>query len=162
VTIVQDTAYPEEDTTRLSVHVAKPVRFALSIRVPGWLSGPPSAFLKGKAIHAGTTERALIRIDRTWQNGDSVRVAFPMSLRLEPIASGTPHQQAVMYGPILLVALADGPVTLHGDNAVEVVRPTDGTGLPSFRTHDGAVTFIPLYKVRDERYTTYVSTPITQ
>ena len=66
-----------------------------------------------------------------------------------------------MYGPILLVALADGEVTLQGAQ----MKPwqwiqMEDCGSLTFREarHTGAVagqTFRPFYLLRDEHYTTY-------
>ena len=60
-----------------------------------------------------------------------------------------------MYGPVLLVALADGEVTLHGNEAAPAgwIQMADGPSM-TFRTTDGTV-FRPLYLLSDEHYTTY-------
>ena len=60
--------------------------------------------------------------------------------------------------PLLLVALSDKPVAMTRAKAlVDVVKQP--SALPMYRTPDGALTFLPFYKVKDERYTTYLSIP---
>ena len=104
---------------------------------------------------------SFLKIERIWREGDTLQVTFPMALHYEPIAPETLDKQALLYGPLLLVALSDKPVSMEGERAVidGVKQPN---ALPTFRTHDSAITFLPLYKVKDERYTTYLSVPPAQ
>lgn len=102
-----------------------------------------------------------LEIERIWREGDTLQVTFPIALRYEPIAHESPDRQALLYGPLLLVALSEKPVVMEGENArVAVAAQPDA--LPTFHTHDGAITFLPFYKVKDERYTTYLSVPLSQ
>ncbi len=62
--------------------------------------------------------------------------------------------RALLYGPMLLVALTDKPVTLTEETAqIDVVKSPNR--LPTFRMHDSKLTFLPFHKVKDERYKTY-------
>ncbi len=156
VTVEQATAFPEADTTTLTVHAGKPMRFALHVRVPAWIAQPVTVKVNGKLMATKSVPRAFLSLDRVWREGDSLQVSFPMALHYEAIAPETPSRQALLYGPLLLVALSDKPVSLDKAKAlVEVVKQRNAS--PFFRTHDGAITFLPLYKVKDERYTTYLT-----
>ena len=42
VTIVEDTDYPFKDTVTFTVTPDRPVRFALSLRIPAWAEAPRS------------------------------------------------------------------------------------------------------------------------
>jgi hypothetical protein len=79
VTLEQDTGYPESETINIRVNPAKPSRFALRVRIPGWCDRPSLA-VNGEAI-AGVSAGSYARIDRAWSAGDSVRLEFPMSFR---------------------------------------------------------------------------------
>lgn len=158
VTVEQSTTYPETDTTTLTVHVKKPTRFALHVRVPGWTAKPVTVKIGGELLPVKATPGTFLAIERSWQEGDRVQVTFPMALHYEAIAPESPERKALLYGPLLLVALSGKPVALGEDKAlVDVVKQPDA--LPTFQTHDGAIIFLPFYKVKDEQYTTYLTVP---
>ena len=99
-----------------------------------------------------------LTLDRTWREGEKLQVTLPMGLHTEAIAPETPDRRALLYGPLLLVALSDKPVTLEGEKArFEVVKRKGAAA--TFRTRSGEITFMPFYKVKDERYTTYLTLP---
>lgn len=81
VEIISRTAYPFEETIELTVNPAKAVAFPLSIRVPGWCTAPAitvaGAGLAVKAVDG------FVRIQRTWQPGQVLRLHFPMTPRIE-------------------------------------------------------------------------------
>lgn len=82
-------------------------------------------------------------------------VDFPRSLRFEPIDAQTPDRFALMFGPLLLVALADKDVELQGDRSKPEawIRPVPGS--PSEFLSNGCVRFRGLCFVGTENYTTY-------
>ena len=100
VTLTQQTRFPDEDTTRFSISVAKPTRFALKLRLPDWTSGA-KLLVNGKAqkVVAGTYQT----VDRQWKNGDTVSFQLPMTLRSEALTN-SPKQRALLFGPIVLAA----------------------------------------------------------
>ncbi len=158
VTVEQTTLYPETDTTTLTVHSQKPVRFALHVRVPGWTAKPVTVKIRGKVTQVKAVPGTFLEVERLWHEGDTLQVTFPMALHSEAIASETPDRQALLYGPLLLVALSDKPVSVPGGKAgVDVVKHPGG--LPTFHTHHNTMTFLPFYKVKAESYTTYLSVP---
>lgn len=159
VTVEQATTYPETDTTVLTIHTAKPTRFALHVRVPGWTAKPVTVTINQRIASVNARPGTFLEIERDWREGDTLQVTFPMALHYEAIAPETPNVKALLYGPLLLVALSDKPVTMEGEKAViDLVKQPNA--LPVFRTQDGTVTFLPFYQVTDERYTTYLSFPL--
>ena len=156
VTVEQATQYPQSDTTTLTVHTARPRRFRMQVRVPGWVVSPVTARVNGKLVRIQARPGAFLRVERTWREGDRLTVTLPMSLRFEPIDPHTPNRTALMFGPLLLVAQASGSVELHGDRArPEVwIQPAKDRPL-TFSTLDGTVRFLPLFLIQKERYTTY-------
>ncbi len=100
VTLTQNTRFPDEDTTRFTVQVAKPTRFALNLRQPQWTSGA-KLLINGKAqtMVAGGYQT----VDREWKNGDTVSWQLPMSLHSEALTD-SPKQRALLFGPIVLAA----------------------------------------------------------
>jgi hypothetical protein len=127
----------------------------VNVRVPKWAVKPATLRVNGRSVAASSFPGTFLKISRRWQEGDTVAVTLPKSLRFESVDPQTPELAALMFGPILLVALADGEVNLHGDRArpAEWVHQQGGASL-TFRT-DGGRVFRPFYLLRDERYTTY-------
>jgi DUF1680 family protein len=79
VTVHQETGYPETETIAIGVNPAKPSRFALHIRVPGWCDRP-SVVVNGEPLPKARPG-SYAEIDRVWSAGDSVRLRFPMPFR---------------------------------------------------------------------------------
>jgi hypothetical protein len=73
----------------------------------------------------------------------------------------TSNLAALMYGPVMLVALADGEVNFREgeSNPEKWIRMQDPATL-TFSTEDGQL-FRPFYLITNERYTTYCNFPLT-
>jgi DUF1680 family protein len=156
INLEQTTDFPLSDTARFTVHTAHPAQFTLNIRVPGWTAAPVKLTVNGRQAKLSGTPGTFLAVNRKWREGDFVSATFPMSLRFEPVDAQTPHVAALMYGPIMLVALADGDVSLDCDpsNPDKWIQP-DGSATLAFRAKNSGVVFRPFYQLRDERYTTY-------
>ena len=101
VRLVQETRFPLEDATQLTVRCARPARFALRVRVPYWVGRGGSASLNGRALDAFAAPSSYLVLDRTWRDGDRVSVTMPMALHAHPMPDdGT--VQTIMYGPLVL------------------------------------------------------------
>ena len=182
VRLVQETRFPEQEGTTLTVHAAKPTRFALRVRVPYWATGRSTATLNGRALEGFAAPGGYYVVDRTWRDGDTIAVALPMALRLHPMPDD-PTLQAVMYGPLVLAgrlgtegltpavlrAEPTKPRTVPEYKAAAVAAPDftasgnptawikrKGTAL-QFETvgQTRNVTLVPFHLLFDERYAIY-------
>ncbi|MDL2318854.1 glycoside hydrolase family 127 protein [Eubacteriales bacterium OttesenSCG-928-A19] len=79
VRVEMETAYPAEETIRLRVHVAEPLRFPLYLRIPAWAEGASAAVDGEDALDCKAGEFA--RLDREWQPGDGITLTLPMAVR---------------------------------------------------------------------------------
>jgi len=181
--IRQETKFPYEPKTRFVFDCAKPVSAALKIRHPYWVGPKLSVTVNGKKIDAAGTPGEYLTIDRAWSRGDTVDVALPMSLRLEPMKNRE-SRVAIMYGPILLAGhlgtegmteempfaqvehrVNDAVPTPVVPDFAAVGRPVDQwikpiPGKPlEFRTvgvgRPADVTLVPFYKAHHHRYSVY-------
>ena len=161
ITLEQTTDFPKSDTMTFVVHVDRPTRFPLNVRVPEWAVKPAKVSLNDRPVDVKTAPGTFLKISRRWHDGDTVTVTYPMSLRFEPIDAQNPNVAALMYGPIMLVALADGEVNFpHGEsNPENWIHLQDPASL-MFCTSDGQM-FRPFYLITDEHYTTYCRFPST-
>ena len=185
VRLVQETRFPESDTTALTVRVAKPTRMALRVRVPYWVTGGGSARLDGRTIDAFAGPGSYLLLDRTWRDGERLEVRLPMQLHAHPMPDDS-SVQAVMYGPLVLVGrLGTAGITpenrraeptkprmvpefkdpsppstpgirASSDDVASWVAPVAGKTL-EFRTvgQPTSHTLVPLYRLFDERYVVY-------
>jgi uncharacterized protein len=180
----QETKFPEEDTTKLTFRTQKPVRLALRIRYPSWVSSGMTMTVNGEDVPVNAKPGSYAAIEREWKNGDTVQVRWPMSLRLEAMPDD-PKMIAILYGPIVLAGdlgregLTDA--VRYGPNAPPInrlpsvaipvfmgdikdmlghVKAAPGVGAPLYFQTSGIgqpqdVRLIPLYKASDQRYTVY-------
>ena len=104
ITLRQETKFPFEPRTRLTLSMDKPVRLALYLRHPAWVE--PGAFavkVNGKAVESNSSPSSYARVERTWQNGDVVEVELPMRIAVEHLPDGS-DWVAILHGPIVLAA----------------------------------------------------------
>lgn len=179
----QETRFPEEDQTHLTLNCAQPVRLALRIRYPSWARSAEIAVNGEPAVIAGEAG-SYLSIEREWHDGDQITVRLPMELHLEHLP-GESNLLAVMVGPIVLVGALgnddlphlfppemhtrNNPLNFYPSPVVPVLRgsdeqilqhivPAEGDAL-TFRTqgigdpHD--VQLIPFYRMHHQRYTIY-------
>jgi DUF1680 family protein len=157
VKLVQATAYPESDSVELRVEVPTPTEFTIYVRIPGWLQSPARLAVNEKPISVAAQPRTFAAIRRRWQTNDAIQIQVPFSFRMEPIDDQHPDLVALMWGPLMLVAL-DPKLSLP-KNAI-----SSGGGLKhapgnlvaiEFPRTEEKVRFVPYYKVQDQVYTTY-------
>jgi hypothetical protein len=179
VRLIQETAFPEEEGTTLRFEADRPVALTLRVRVPGWAARGGTLKINGVAQPVFASPSSYLTIARTWKTGDRVEVAFPMSLRAEPMPDD-PTILAAMYGPLVLAGrLGSEGLTrnmTYGEYDCELkgspaavdaiagdpgdlsswVEPSSGRGL-TFRTRGQAKNreLVPLNRLFGERYAVY-------
>jgi DUF1680 family protein len=99
------TAFPEAGDVTLKIGAAQPVLFALSVRIPSWVSRPMEIRLNGKPLTAGIPG-SYCHLERKWTPGDQVAFSLPMGFRMlryegyDQIAGF--QRYSLEYGPLLL------------------------------------------------------------
>jgi DUF1680 family protein len=101
VTLRQETRYPESETSLVALTLAKPARFRLSFRVPGWSAGIHLA-VNGAPASPDALAGGWASIEREWRSGDQVSITIPMRLRTVPVDRQHPDRAAIMHGPVVL------------------------------------------------------------
>ena len=177
----QDTNFPEQEGTTLTISAKKPVNIAVNIRVPYWATRGVAVKVNGNPQLVNAQPSSYVSLDRTWNNGDKIEVSLPMSLHTSATADDA-SVQAMMYGPLVLAGRMGkegltkekiygelGPdlrdnAPLPPPPAIQAseqdplgwVEPVPGK-VHSFRTtgQKNPMTLSPLYQILDERYTVY-------
>ena len=101
LTIRQETAFPEQESTKLIVKASAPTEAGINVRIPYWATDGGSATLNGKPLSAFSSSGSYLQINRTWADGDTLEIRLPMRLHLQALP-GDASQQAVLYGPMVL------------------------------------------------------------
>lgn len=140
---------PEMKCLYFTVHTEKTVKMSLKVRVPFWTEGVDS-------------QDGYVTFDREWQDGDTVCVKLPLSVRAEYMPDDE-NMVAFTYGPMVLAAQADAEtmLDLHHQPAEQVIaRESErewGTWTELFKTvgQERGLRLLPLYKVGYEPYEVY-------
>jgi DUF1680 family protein len=103
VVLRQETAFPDVESTRLSLKLEKPEQFALRLRHPEWLDGTLKVTLNEREWPLHSKPSSYASIERTWQDGDRLQIELPMRTRVEPLPDGSDYV-ALLHGPIVLAA----------------------------------------------------------
>lgn len=179
IRVIQDTNFPEEQGTTLSIRADHAVHMPLHIRIPYWATEDVAIKVNGKRHRITATPTSYITLNRRWKDGDKVEVSLPMHLHTSQLPDD-PTLQAAMYGPLVLAAQLgtqglshdmiygdSGPhtdrlkpsmpeVTTTQDAASSWIQRADGKDL-KFETvqQKENISAIPLYQLFNERYSVY-------
>ncbi len=169
----QETGWPFEQKTTISVVEGKKQRLALHLRYPQWAHQGFRIRLNGKALSNSEKPGSYVTLDRDWKAGDKLEVEFPMSLRTESMPDN-PKRLGVFYGPVLLagnLGPTDDPgakapdfvpvLVTEGKDPVDWLQPAKASRL-SFKTHGVGkpreVALEPFFMIHDRRHTVYFDT----
>ncbi len=80
ISIRQETAYPWDETIKLTIEPENTETFGVLLRIPGWCD---NARLKvnGHKIDKPLMEHGYARIERQWSAGDAIELRLPMPVR---------------------------------------------------------------------------------
>ena len=100
LTLRQETDFPAEETTVLTIGAQNPVETTVYLRYPSWSKGV-KVFVNGKKIAVKQKPGSYIAITRLWKDGDRITADYPMCLRVETTPDN-PQKGALIYGPLVL------------------------------------------------------------
>ena len=104
LSIRQETTFPEEEQTQLSITADGPTDFTLMVRSPQWVStGSLKIIVNGDTLDVQSEPQEYIPVQRTWNDGDIVRILLPMHNTIEELPNVSDYV-AIMHGPVLLGA----------------------------------------------------------
>ena len=96
VRVVEETSYPFRGEVTLTVEPESATRFPLLLRIPAWAAG--STIRVNGNLQPAPVPGSFARVERTWQRGDRVEIAFTMQPR---IARGFRNSVSVERGPLV-------------------------------------------------------------
>jgi uncharacterized protein len=180
ITVRQETKFPEEGKTTLTIKTGTPEKLAINLRIPSWTSDA-TVKINGEAQTIQLDPGSYATIEREWKDGDKIELTVPMALHLyhpKDVADSV----AILDGPIVLAGElgTDGmPASDQGGDQTKFskapspsvptlapnttdpsawLQPVDGKPL-TFNTgasaKPNAVELMPLYELHHQRYTVY-------
>ena len=97
VALSVDSEMPWGGVSTIAVTTQEDVRGTIKLRMPGWARNQPvpgtlysyadridqqaTVSVNGKSVGAVPDKNGYVSLDRTWKNGDAIRVEFPMAVR---------------------------------------------------------------------------------
>jgi DUF1680 family protein len=183
IKLKQQTGYPEEATTHLTIQEIKDGNVPLYIRYPSWATSGAAVKINGRNVKISQKPGSYIVLKKIWKTGDKIDITYPMSLHLVATNDNS-NMAAVVYGPIVLAgdlgtegiespapygkdqldfkntAVPDNIVTtlnINGRKLNDWLIPVNGKQLV-FKTTGVAskeITMIPYYQIDKQRYIIY-------
>lgn len=99
VRIVEETDYPFGERVDFTLFTPQPVAFPLVLRLPAWCEGAHVA-VNGQTEAGAPSPSSYAVLDRTWQNGDRIRLELPMRIALKVWEKN--HRSVSVYrGPLI-------------------------------------------------------------
>jgi len=173
--VKQETRFPEEQGTTLTISGKAPTQLAINLRIPYWVQGG-GVKVNGAALHAFSSPSSYLTLNRVWKPGDKIELSLPMRLHIDAMPDDA-TVQAAMNGPLVLAGRFE-PVTKEmtygdyqpkpGDQKTIAVISADPDKPASWIEPDPKLpltfhtvgqaqdsTLVPLYQIIHERYAVY-------
>lgn len=124
VELTQQTSYPWQGDIKIVVNAAKPIRFNLNLRIPGWCKDSAPVWgdlyrfaenskqtvtikVNGKKENTFNLKNGYVSLQRNWNSGDVIELNLPMPVHrvyCNPNVKNNRGRVAIMRGPILYCA----------------------------------------------------------
>jgi DUF1680 family protein len=171
----QETRFPEEQGTTITISTKTPSPLAIKLRIPYWAKGG-TVKINGSALPAFSSPSSYLTLNREWKQGDKIELSLPMGLHMASMPDDETIQ-AAMYGPLVLAGRFD-QVTKEMSYGDYEPKPGDQQKVPDIVADSGKPTawiepdtsqlltfhavdqtrplmMVPLYKIIHERYAVY-------
>jgi DUF1680 family protein len=105
VRLKQETRFPEEQGTTITLSAKSPSQLAINLRIPYWTQGG-SVKINGSLLPAFASPSSYLTLNRIWKTGDKIELSLPMALHIHSMPDDETIQ-AAMYGPLVLAGRFD-------------------------------------------------------
>jgi DUF1680 family protein len=153
VVLTQRSGYPFESVVQFDVETSRARDFTLSFRIPAWASGATIA-VNGRREQIPIMPGTFASVQRQWKTGDRIELELPMTMRLEAIDPQHPQVVALVFGPLVLFAIAETPPSLTRADLLATRRMDRRRW--QVTTAGAPLTMLPFVDIGDESYSTYL------
>lgn len=133
VALQQSTDYPENGKVTITIDSEDSKDFALSVRYPYWAEQGLCVYVNGEIYLHNNEPSSFVTITRTWQQGDTIELVMPMTLRVEKM-NDNPNRIAFMSGPLVLAGDL-GPINEEGQSKDLLFTPVLVTDHPTITNY---------------------------
>lgn len=179
----QETVFPENGKTVLTIEASNHSNTTISVRYPSWAIWGATFRINGKLLHLSAKPGTWVDLNRKWEKGDRIEVEYNMELHLAETPDN-PERVAIMYGPIVLAGkmgksgmekpspfsdpkkyndyytynyhIPDGlydSLNISGVKLKELIRKKQNE--LKFQVLNNQIELEPLYKIHRQRYVVY-------
>lgn len=156
--LTQEGDYPYEDRITFTVTASTPTEFTLHLRIPEWAERA-SIFVNGRRRKEPAIPGRFAAIRREWRTGDRVELELPLRLRLEPIDLRHPDTVALLWGPLVLMAVKrEQKAPMQGITRSQLLSARRVSERQwEVRSANGPVILLPFTSLGSRPYTTYLN-----
>jgi DUF1680 family protein len=134
IKVIQDTKFPFEEKSSITLTLNKPKKFVIKFRYPSWVEeGKLIIRVNNKEINSTKDINSYVSIERKWKTGDVISVVLPMQNKTEQLPDKSSWVSFV-HGPIVLAAVTD---------------TTDLIGLKADDSRIGHIANGPIYPIEE-------------
>lgn len=147
----------------LQVCVPQKLDMTLMVRIPWWIAGTARILVNGKEVYGSDEGTVFVPLERTWEDGDVVRIVLPRAVRAQSLPDRE-DMVAFLYGPVVLAGICDEermlyvPDLRHPEKVLVHDNEREwGSWKSTFRTvgQERGIRFVPLHEVGYDRYGIY-------
>lgn len=151
----QDTEFPNNNITNISISVKKPINFKIGIRIPEWIT-EDLIIEVNKVPTSFKTNNGWAEIEKKWNNNDRIKVSFPSSLKLVSLEEDKKYPATLMYGPVVLASHGVNNLKYSKkdlENIRNIIKKNPQKELSySWITEEGInVVLEPFYKIKENK-----------
>jgi DUF1680 family protein len=185
IVLKQETKFPENGKTTLTIEKSNNAELTIALRYPTWAIWGVDVKVNNKKLRVNQNPGSYIEINRSWKAGDKIEVNYAMKLHLVATPDN-PKKAAVAYGPIILAGemgtegmekpapysnpkLYNDYYTYNFNVPADLVHslklepfdlekqilPVKGNAKLTFQTKKEGVVLEPLYCIHRQRYVVY-------
>lgn len=134
ITLTQNTKFPFEEQSSITLTLKKSQKFALKFRYPSWVAnGKMKIRVNNKEITLEKDSNSYVSIERKWKTRDVISIILPMHNKTEQLPDKSAWVSFI-HGPIVLAAVTD---------------TTDLNGLRADDSRMGHIANGPIYPIED-------------
>jgi DUF1680 family protein len=134
MTLTQNTKFPFEEQSSITLTLKKAQQFAIKFRYPSWIEdGKMKIRVNTKEINLVKDQNSYVSVERKWKTGDVISIILPMHNKTEQLPDKSDWVSFV-HGPIVLAAITE---------------TTDLVGLKADDSRMGHIASGPIYPIED-------------
>lgn len=113
VKVSQETWFPEDAKSTLTINMEQPSEFTVFVRHPRWNDKAPlTVKVNGRKVRGSSAPGEYFAVTREWKDGDKIEISLDMYAYGEYLPDNSPYM-SILYGPVVL-ASSDGDYRLDG------------------------------------------------